>query len=309
MPSENAAPAQAESAAPVAAPQSMDFEASARSALAEFEKGESGNADAGQGETAPEGKAGESSTAPVEEPEHVKWAKSVSGNVDDQGNLNVDRVLKQAYELNRQNQLTAQQLAQLKTVLQHPGVLKALEEATKGKPPEAEKPAPDAEKSEIDILNDHIDERITAATKDLTERNQLLFQDLVETKLNLTYAKLCEEFGKTDYDGIRDQIGQQIHAVAQRANTTPQALIEFMIRNGSLYDTFASAARNILYPRLKEQRASAAAAAEQKSVEGKRNLKAMPSGTSSKSVAKPKAIETFDDAVRAAEEELAQNKK
>jgi hypothetical protein len=284
----------------------MSFDQSVEAALKTFEENGPGGAEEEAASAPEEGKAGEApGVTPADEPEHVKWAKSVSGNVDEKGTLNQDRVLKQAYELHKQSQATAQQLAQLNSVLRHPEIAATLQRLASGQTPEAAKKEPEGEKTDEQVLSEYVKDLIKRETAGLQEQTRLAYNRAIEAESNLAYNRLCQEFGKEDYDGIRQDIASQLAVVAQQANTTLPSLIEYLVQKGMLYDTFASAARNILYPRMKERTAAAATQASQKKVEDKKKLALTPKGTSPVSVAKsPKKINSFEDAAKAAEEEL-----
>lgn len=298
MSAENA-PAPAESAQ-----QSMTFDQAAEAALA---SGEESAAAAVTQEAAAlqEGEAVEAPVSAPDVPEHVRWAKSVSGNADDQGNLIPDRLAKQAFELNKQYQPVVQRLAQLEKVLQHPRILAAMNELNQPAPSPTKQDA--AEKTDEQILQEFVDKQIEERTAPLKQQAALAYQRAIQAETETAYVKLCEEFGKEQYDGIAPQIGAQMQAASQQSGIPVQQLIEFLVQRGQLYSTFEAAARSHLYPQLRDQVKKVQETASQQKLEEKKRTTVVPAkGVSAASVTKaaPK-IESFEDAIRAAEEELA----
>jgi hypothetical protein len=286
-------------------PTVMTFEQASAAALKEVEESET---DAEQQETAaPDGKAETAPETSVEEPEHVKWAKSVSGNVDDKGNLVVDRILKQAFELNRQNQTTVQQLTYLNQALRHPEIAAAIQRVISGGQPQAPEPKAAEEKSEADVLRDHIRAVVSEQIKPVQEDSKALLDHLVLTECNLTYQQLCDEFGKAEFDSVGPLINQQLATAAQQSGMTLNDLIRSLVKSKSLHSVYSSTARSLLYDRVKQAKAQEVKAAERKEIETKKKLTPVPAGSSGKGAVKvPREIKTFEDAVKAAEEELAQ---
>ena len=98
-------------------------------------------------EETPEETAGTVET-PVEEPEHVKWVKSIDGDWDPKtGQIIPEKVAKRAFELNKQAQASTQKLNQLTQLVQHPEIAKIVSRLTNPDADEPETPeTPDEEK-------------------------------------------------------------------------------------------------------------------------------------------------------------------
>lgn len=302
MAEENSAPVATESAPETA----MSFEASAQAALAEYEKShpESDQQEA----AAPEGQAETTPVpTPAEEPEHVKWAKSVSGNTDGEGNIIQDRVLKQAYELNRQNQQTARELAQLNLALRHPEVAQAIQRVIAGTPAKPEPVAERADKTDEQILAEFVEDKIASKIKPVVESNEALVSRLVLNDCNSTYEKLTKEFGKENFDAVLPAINQQLNAVAQQTGISFPELTKRLVLTERLSEVYSNAARSMLYEKLKQDRAQEAQTKQASTVEAKKKLTAVPVQSSTgKTLSKPaREIKDFWDAAKLAEEQEA----
>ena len=300
------APAAAESAT---TDSPMSFEQAAEAALGE----QSGSAPA-QDATAPsEGKA-ETTPAPipVEEPDYVRWVKSVSGNTDAQGNINVDRVLKQAYELNRQNQLVAQKLSQFNQALQHPEIQKVVMRLAN--PQQAQEPA-QAELTDEQILNQHIEkiieQRMSPVLSPLQEQAQLAFERAVKAETDSAFYALQEEFGKDEFNSVIPEIQNQLQMASLQSGVPIPQILGLMVQRGALYPAMAQIARNALFPQLKQRINQASQTAQDQNIEAKKKLTmaAVKGGTPVKQVSKPAPkIDTWEDAWKAAEKELEEAK-
>lgn len=233
------------------------------------------------------------------EPEHLAWVKKVSGNVDPQtGQLIVDSVAKQAFELNKQNQQVLGQMQQVRQLLLHPEVLPIVQRIAAGGKSETEKPKAEAEKTDQEILQEFVDARVNELTKNLQQRNDRVYQKFLASEFENTYRRIKEEF--PNYDEIREEVGALVAASAKDAGLSPDQLMAYLAENGRLYDAIRTGVVNVLFPKLQSQ-------AKTKSEEsGKEKLRAkLPSkGTPSSKVRSDKSVATFEDAVRAAKEEL-----
>lgn len=280
------------------------FEDAANAALAEHQ--ESGNeaAEPETQEAAPEQKAPE----PEPEPEHTRWVKSVSGNVDDKGQIIADRIYKQAYELNKQNQATAREIAQYRRMMQHPEVAAAMQRVQTGAPPpQPAKQEPEEEKTDEQIL----EEFVRAKAKDLFEREygpklrdaEIAWTRQFNADLAATQSKLHEEFGKEEYEAVKEEVGAHIAEQAQLLGVHPIILLQELSRRDKLYPTLASAARNILYPRLRETISKAKAETEAAKVNTAKGAKLPGKGTPAAAVKQSRKIDSFQDAYKAAMDE------
>lgn len=302
---QDAAPASGENHAP----EVMNFDQAAEAALAESEQA------AGQQETQTQEAPAEGQTtaegAVPEVPEHVRWAKAASGNTDEQGNLVAEKLAKQAFELNRQFQLNAQKLAQLDRLLAHPKMRAAMEEIH-GAPKSRETGTEtEGEKTDEQILKEFVQKTVDETTKDLRERAAFAHQRAINAEIELTTRKLHEEFGRDQYESIKEDIGRQMAVSAQQAGITPVQLVNFLIEKDQLFPVLQQAAQSLLYPKLKEQvRRTAETADKQKIEEKKRTTVVTAKGTSAASVSKAQPeINDFWSAAEAAEKELADKRK
>lgn len=308
------APAQAASAEP-----NPTLQESFEAALAALPQGDAAPdtsespsaSDREQGEPEPTGQKSASDTAKEQaareqEPDHIRWAKSVEGNLQD-GQLNVDRITKQAFESNKQLQTLSQQMAQLTGVLRHPKVEEALRSIVL--PSEtAPKGTPEEEKTDEQILDDFVGERIKKAIEPILPQVSVLKQKYVQSECELTYQRMREDFGRVDdndpksgfvYDSVRDEVTRVIATAAQQAGVSLLQLMEYLVDSGNLHQTFSNATKSLLYPRIREQ----VGRVKTQSVDEKKRLRTTPSGNSG---ARPAAknIQNFRDAVDAA---LAEN--
>ena len=270
-------------------------------------------AEAAQEGTGAESAATEPKASPTveqaEEPEHVRWAKSVNGNVDPAtGQIVHDRVLKQAFELNKQAQHQAQVLSQLEAVFKHPRIASVLAEISGAAAPKLPD-QPEAEKTDEQRLEEYVNERIQKAIGPIQAINQPLVAKYVDSEMNNTYNRLKEEFGTDDsgvplYDTVRDQVVASLAQAAANAGLTPHDLATRLALSGKLYESFATATRNLLFPKVAE--AARKAKTSGASLEAAKRAQLVPKGTPAREV-KPagRKVDSFEDAVEAAEEELA----
>ena len=194
----------------------------------------------------------------VEEPEYIKWVKSIDGDSDPKtGEIIIDKVAKRAFELNKQAQTNAQKLNQLNQLLQHPALAPHVQRIIAGGNGEVVEAKPEEKKDRTDeeVLEDWVNKRIEDRLKPLVEENRMLYNQYAENTMAVAYSKLKDEFGADDagkpmYDSVREQVGEQLAAAATQAGVKPQDLWNELIKRGTLYDTLASTARNILYPQL-----------------------------------------------------------
>lgn len=252
---------------------------------------------------------------PADEPEHVKWAKRAQGLTNPEtGEFDQDRVLKQAFENHKQWQRWANESSQIRKVLEHPEVAAAINRAFYGAPAQPASTAAKAEeteKSDEEILNEHIQRQAEAKIKPLEQTVELLTGKFIESEMTSTKMRLDETFGKDEsgsplYDSVRDEVGQVIAAMAQQAGIHPQVALRQLTVTGKLFDTLASAARNILWERQRASKQSAPAPAAKPQPSTSKVTRLSPASRSSAPGRAPKVVKSFADAVQAAEEELAE---
>lgn len=247
---------------------------------------------------------------PAPDPEHIKWVKSIDGDYDkEKGQINVDRLAKRAYELNKQAQTTAQKIAAIDRLMQHPEMREALDRM---KNPQAPKAATVTETQENltdeqileKWLNEKLASKLGEVVNPLKQENQLLYAEYAKNQIGNTLNQLKDEFGTDEdgtpvYDSVKEQVGQQLAAIAQSQNMPVDAFVHQLIRQNLLYQTLSATARNILFPKLKER----ISAFQNKSVEDKKKFKMPGKGTPISSVKKSEAkeINSILEAAKAAE--------
>jgi len=247
---------------------------------------------------------------PAPDPDHIKWVKSIDGDYDkDKGEINVDRLAKRAYELNKQAQTTAQKIASIERLMQRPEMREALDRVRNPQAPKQEtKPEPEENLTDEQILKrwlkDEVDSRLGDVVNPLKQENQLLYAEYAKNQINNTLQQLKDEFGADEdgtpvYESVKDQVGQQLAAIASNANIPVEAFVHQLIRQNLLYQTLSSTARNILYPKLKER----ISAFQTKKVEDKKKFQMPGKGTPTGSVKKSEAkeINSIMEAAKAAE--------
>lgn len=253
-------------------------------------------------ESAPEGSG---NAPPVDEPEHIKWAKSVDGYVDKEtGQIISDRIAKAAYETHKQTQAQAQRLNQLEQLMKHPEVSAALTKIINPQPAaKIVETVPETEKTDEEILEEWIQQQIEKQIEPLKNENQMLYQEYAQNIMTNTYTKLKDEFGNDEagkpvYDSIKEDVARQLATAAKQANMPFETLWNELIRRGSLYETLSSTARNLLYPRMKEK----ITLLQSKKVEDKKRLNLPGKGTPVQSVnVVEKKIKSIMDAAKIAE--------
>lgn len=301
------APALAESAAPAPDLAPPSIEDAFQAASDALDQQESAKAPAAAPETpAPEGQA----AGKADEPEELRWVKSTSGLVDPStGAISTERLAKQAFEANKQLQTQARTLSQLQTLLQIPKIAQVLAEVTgtaQPKPTEAAEPQTDEQ-----ILEAFVQQRIQQALGPAEQRLQALYARHEESQFEACHKQLQEEFGKTEdgqhfvYDTVARQVGEQIESVAARANVNPRALLSHLIANGMLYETFQSAARNVLFGTIQQKAKAAQEQASSATLAQKKRTQLTAVGSPARSVATvQKSAASFEDAAELAEKEL-----
>lgn len=311
MADEQIAPATAESAEPQQTTLEAEFDkALVEHPIPEAESKSATTEQPGQA-TPPEGQA-------AEEPEHLKWVKSQSGFVDPAtGQVNLEAVAKQAYELNRYNQTTAQNLNQLGALLRHPKIAAAMQEVVQGiQPPQAgQQPAGEQpDKSEEEILAEFIQSKIDATIGPVQQQAAYAYQQFESSQMQLAYQQLKNDFGTTKiegkdvsvYDTIAGHVDQQILAEAANVGATVPQYMSYLIRSGQLYPKYNTLARAVLFPTLQQRNQQAAVQTQQTNLE-KQKRTTLTGKTSTPAVRTGnKKVSSFADAVAAAEEELAQ---
>lgn len=209
-----------------------DFDDSYAEALAEVSGGKE-----------PEVSASEDTpTAPVEgkaDPEWVAWAKSVNGNTDASGNINTDAVLRQAYELNRQNQAQAQQIAQVRQLLQDPKIYEAVRTAIQGQAKPPEKTDGKQEKTDEEVFK----ELVLGAVQDefkkfipVQQQVAQLYQNHLYSVKDQVYSQLESEYsGDVQFSQLDPILGQVIAQEASQFQMHPSAYIDLLASRGQLY--------------------------------------------------------------------------
>jgi len=301
---------------PTGAPEQGTAPAEAPSLAQSFEAALSEHEPEGTGESTTQEQAAPAPDAgtAVEEPEHVKWAKGIDGDWDPAtGQFHTDRVLKRAFELNKQNQAAAQRLAQINQALQHPEIAAVLQKVygqPQQQPAQPAKKEPEGEKTDEQILSEFVEERVKKLVSPIEQRAALVYQKYLKSEVELTRQTLREEFGKEGdayvYDSVAPDVVGRLSAMAQEANTTLDQLVSYLVDRGKLTDTVREVTQTILYPKIREKAVQTQVQTQQKQIEQKKGTRLTSSGTPAKQVKPVKKVDSFADAVAAAEEELAQ---
>jgi len=240
--------------------------------------------------------------------EHIAWAKSIKGHFDSEKGFDTERLTKQAFELNKQNQSQAVNLKQLQEAFQHPEIAEVFRKVyLQGTPSEPTVTAdkPDSEKTNEEILTDFVDKRYDQKIGPIVQQNQFAYQKLLQDEYKATAETMKSEFD--NYDEISQQVNNVVAQAAVDAGVTNVVLLEYLAVNGKLVDTFRSAARNLLYKPLQEKVATTEKLEEQvkASIEKQKATQLPGQGTPASGVEQkiPEKM-SFDDAMEAAEEEL-----
>ena len=239
------------------------------------------------------------------DPEHIAWAKSIAGHYDPEKGFDSERITKQAFELNKQNQQQAENLKQLKEAFQNPEIAEVFRKVyLQGDTSKAPEPTdkPDEEKTSEEILTEFVNKQFKENFQEVEPKFQAMYGNWLESQYESTYKTLKGEF--SNYDEIRDQINVEIGKAAEQAGTTSANLLEFLAQKGRLLDTLRSAARNIVFPTLQEKVTTQDKVKEELE---KKKRAVLPGPGSPSSVVEKGIVEkmSFDDAMAAAEKELA----
>lgn len=243
---------------------------------------------------------------PAPDPDHIKWVKSIDGDYDkEKGEINVDRLAKRAYELNKQAQTTAQKIASIERLLQRPEMREALDRVRNPQAPKAEtKPETEENLTDEQILKNWLKEQLGEVITPLKQENQLLYAEYAKNQISNTLNQLKDEFGTDEdgtpvYDSVKEQVGQQLAQIAQNYNMPVDAFVHQLIRQNLLYQTLSSTARNFLYPKLKERISTM----QTRKVEDKKKFQMPGKGSPVSSVKKSdaKEINSIMEAAKAAE--------
>ena len=254
-------------------------------------------------------------------PEHLGWARSVSGLADPTtGEISVDRLAKQAFEVNKAFQAQARTLAQFEGLLKIPKIAAAFRELAgdPGPAPPAVAKATDGEapQTEEQILADFVrgelKKFIEPTLAPLQQQIQTVYKQYEDSQMELAYRNLQEEFGKTEdgqhyvYDTVRDQVASMIVETARQANVQVGTLLSHLIRNNQLAQTFSSAARNILFPAVRQQVETVRKAADIKKMADQKRTRLTSPGSPARDVGTVrKQAPTFEEAAEQAEQELS----
>jgi len=279
------------------------FEQASEAALEEHPE-ESGEVEASP-ESAP---AGEETPKAEAEADHLAWVKSVGGNTNEDGSLNVDRITKQAHELHLQTQKQSQSLKALEESLTHPLIAQAFRDVHMGgdTPAVASKPVEESTepKTNEEILGEFIDKRTKPQIDELNGTIAFLKTKALNAEYKNVQTQLETEF--PNYSEIKDDVGKIIGDISAKAGISSGDLLAQLAFDGSLFETLKSAAINALYPGLKEAKTKAAEAVVV--VDGEKQKRArlgLPTGSASQ-VSKENAPATsWEEALEQAEQELA----
>jgi len=258
---------------------------------------------------APEGNASQ-------EPDHIAWAKSRPWNVLPDGNLNIDAVVKQAFELNRGFQTQAQQIAQIRQFLSDPQVVQAIAQIRgqqqQAAPAPAEKPLDEKTDEELfaELVQRQVDEKLKAIAPILVQTQTLHQERLGRIKAE-TLQQLAMEFGPESpvpIQQIEPFLMQRIQMTAQQMGTTPQVIFDHLAERGNLYQALAAQAREIAFLIQRETGKTPVVEPMSPTPQQQRNpVRANLSRPGSPSYVSPaeRDISNFEDAWQAAKEELA----
>jgi hypothetical protein len=250
------------------------------------------------------------------EPEHLRWAKSIQGDVNPDGTLNVEAVARRAYELNRGFQTQAQQIAQIRQFLSDPQVVQAIAQIRgqqqQAAPVPAEKPLDEKTDEELfaELVQRQVDEKLKAIAPILVQTQTLHQERLGRIKAE-TLQQLAMEFGPESpvpIQQIEPFLMQRIQMTAQQMGTTPQVIFDHLAERGNLYQALAAQAREIAFLIQRETGKTPVVEPMSPTPQQQRNpVRANLSRPGSPSSVSPaeRDISNFEDAWQAAKEELA----
>jgi len=240
------------------------------------------------------------------DPEHIAWAKSVKGHYDPGKGFDTERLTKQAFELNKQNQSQAANLKQLQEAFQHPEIAEVFRKVyLKGETTPAPVEKPDEEKTNEEILTDFVKKALQKEIEPLQAQTTVMRTSWLQNQYDSTAAALDKEFEK--YSEIKQDVNNAVAQAAVDAGVSNIALLEFLADNGKLLETFRSAARNILFPKLQEKVKTTTEVEEKVKESLEKQKRALLPGKGSPSSVIEKGDlgkVSFEDAMEAAEEEL-----
>jgi hypothetical protein len=247
----------------------------------------------------------------AEEAEHIRWVKKVDGLVDKEtGELNLDRIAKAYFEMNKGFQTKAQQVNQITQLLADPEIKAVIDRRTSGKP---EPPAPKVEekrdKTDEEILRDFIDERAKAIASEMMapvnqklQQSDVVIQKHVQSEINAAGEKMKEDYGSDEFEAMWPEIYQTVANAAMGQSMQPQQLINNLILNGAWLQTMQNIANNLVAPKYKTELAELKAQREAKELEAKKRTRLTTAkGSSEKSVREAVKVRSIRDAARAAE--------
>lgn len=279
-----------------------DFAEASEAAL-EAHPGESGEAEV-KTESEP---AGEDAPKADTEEGHLAWVKSVSGNVNEDGSINVDRVTKQAHELHKQSQKQTQALSRLEDAFAHPDIAAAFKKVYMGgEPPVEEKPAEVVKENQTneEILGDFVNKTTKPVIDEMQGALDFLMNQALQSEYGRVQGLLETEF--PNYGDIKDDVGALFDSISVKAGTTSDKLLAQLARDGSLHATLKSAAINVLYPGLKEAKAKTEEASKVAGEEKQKRARlGLPTGSASRVDKATSPAASFQEAMEQAEEELA----
>lgn len=248
----------------------------------------------------------------AEESEHIKWVKRVEGLVDKAtGEINLDRLAKQAYEANRAFQSRAQEMSQFRQLLADPEFKEIVERKLAGKPLVEKAPAPvkEEEKSDEDVLREFVQEQAKAVVAKAIEpyvqrdrENQVVVEKYIQSELKSAGEQMAADYGSEEFEStIWPGVYERISQFAQAANVTPEIAIRNLCIQGQWLSTMQNIANNIVAPKLRQQLADVKRETESKELEAKKKTRLTPKGSPEKSVKPDIKVRSIRDAARAAE--------
>ena len=251
------------------------------------------------------------SDAKAEEAEHIRWVKKVDGLVDkDTGELNLDRIAKAYYEMNKGFQTKAQQINQITQLLADPDIKAFIDRKVSGKPePAPAKVEEKGEKTDEDILREFIDERAKAIATEMVgpvnqklQQADVVIQRHIQSETISAGEKMAEEYGKDEFEAMWPEIYQTVANAAAGQRMNPDTLIQSLVMNGAWFQTMQNIANNLVAPKYKNELAELKKQRESKELEAKKRTRLTTGkGSSEKSVREAVKVRSIRDAARAAE--------
>ena len=151
------------------------------------------------------------------DPEHIAWAKSINGHFDPDKGFDSERITKQAFELNKQNQSQAANLKQLQEAFQHPEIAEVFRKVylqpNGAQPTEAPAEKPDGEKTNEEILTDFVDKRYDEKVGKIAQQNNFVYQQQLQREYQNVADTLDKEF--PNYAEIKESVNNSVAQAAR----------------------------------------------------------------------------------------------